>query len=209
MSKLIDLTGQRFGRLTVIKRTENNKRRKVQWLCQCECGTIKKVSGVCLRRGETISCGCYQRERAVECQTTHGLRYTRLYNIWSHINTRCYNENYKQYKDYGGRGIKNEFKEFKSFAAWAKKAEYKNDLTIDRINNNGNYSKDNCRWITRAEQNRNKRTNVFITHPRTGEKLCITDWSKKIGGSAPLIYDRIKRGWTIEKAITTLVGEAP
>jgi hypothetical protein len=139
----------------------------------------------------------------MEQKTTHGASGTKVYKVWASIIQRCNNPNHKFYKDYGGRGIKIMFTCFEDFRDWALANGYNDKLTIDRIENNGPYSRDNCQWATRAEQARNTRASVLITHPVTGETLCATDWSKKLGGSRHLVKDRIKYGWTPERAITT------
>ena len=146
MPKLNDLTGQRFGRLTVLERTE------LKWLCKCDCGNKKIVAGGHLVSGDTKSCGCLRIK--------HGMRNTRLYSIWHGMKERCYNTKHKFYKHYGGRGIKvcEEWKnDFQTFADWALSHGYADNLTIDRIDVNGNYEPSNCQWATNAEQQRNKR----------------------------------------------------
>jgi len=159
MGKLIDLTGQRFGRLVVIERAEN-KGGHAGWLCQCNCGKDVIVSSSSLRRGLSQSCGCKRREEISCLRSKHKGTKTRLYNIWQNMLKRCNNPHSSRYSDYGGRGITvcdEWLHDFIAFRDWALTHGYRDYLTIDRINNDKGYSPDNCRWATVAEQNRNKR----------------------------------------------------
>ena len=169
MSKINNLTGKRFGKLIVIKQCGSNKNGRALWLCQCDCGNKKIILGSSLITNLTQSCGCYNKEILKNVNSTHRMSYTKLYKVWQGMKTRCYNEKFLYYKNYGGRGIKicNEWlNNFEIFYIWAINNGYKENLTIDRINNDGNYEPSNCRWITRAEQNRNQRkTKKLIVEP--------------------------------------------
>jgi hypothetical protein len=194
----------KYGRLTVLMVPMAKRKSNKMVRVRCECGTYRTVELGKLKSGHTKSCGCLQRERAREVNTTHGGTGTKLYNVWRHINWRCNDPNAKAYKNYGGRGIKNKFKSFEEFEEFAACSGYREDLTIERIDNNGDYEPGNCRWATRAEQNRNTRANLDITHPVTGETLCAVDWSRRLGGKRSLVSTRIhKLGWSPERAITT------
>ena len=161
MPSFIDITGQRFGRLVVLRRSAPKKGyHGAMWECLCDCGTVTIANGQNLKRGNTTSCGCYGREKRTDSVRTHGESGTRLHCIWKAMHTRCYNPNFFAYKHYGGRGIGicSEWAEdFQAFYDWAMSNGYEDNLTIDRINSNGNYSPDNCRWVTMTEQNKNKR----------------------------------------------------
>ena len=161
-SKLIDLTGQVFGLLTVIDRVDKNKNindENVYWNCLCECGNKTRVSGMSLKRGTSQSCGCY----AKKLRTIHGMSDTRINRIWRHMINRCTNKNNDGYHNYGGRKINpitvcDEWRySFIAFYNWAMANGYADNLSIDRIDNDKGYCPENCRWTTKAIQNRNKR----------------------------------------------------
>lgn len=159
MPKLIDLTGQQFGWLTVVARAENIGR-QTAWLCKCDCGNMKIAQGWNLKSGQTASCGCKNKERPRTESITHGQSYTRLYTIWIGMKQRCHYHKHMHFKHYGGRGIVvcEEWKDnFEAFHDWAIQNGYSESLTIDRINVDGNYEPSNCRWATYSEQNKNRR----------------------------------------------------
>jgi len=207
MPKKIDLTGRRFGRLIVLHDTGERKNRCVAWHCKCDCGNEVDVRGDNLTSGNTTSCGCYNRERVVEANTTHGMsRQEKTYPVyvaWKSMLWRCENPNYKQYKDYGGRGVKvcEEWHDPVVFIDWALANGWREGLTLDRINNNGNYEPDNCRWATRKEQAQNRRSNHLVTF--NGKTQCLTDWATELGINGRTLFYRIDRlHWPIERALT-------
>ena len=160
MSKVKDLTGLRFGKLIVIKRVGSDKDGRAQWLTVCDCGTESVKIGKLLLNGHCKSCGCGEYENRLKSSISHGLSNTRLYNIWSAMKQRCYYTKHKDYHSYGGRGITvcDEWRnDFKTFYDWAITHGYRDDLSIDRIDVNGNYDPNNCRWATTLEQRLNQR----------------------------------------------------
>lgn len=206
MSKLIDLTGQRFGRLTVIKLLdERSKHGEKIWLCKCDCGNEKKAVSSYLRSGETKSCGCYQKEMASKFNSFHHLSKHKLYRKFMKMIARCENPNNPSYKDYGARGIticKEWREDFMKFYEWSINNGYSEDLSIDRIDNDKGYSPDNCRWTTKLRQNNNRRTSRYLEYD--GKRMTIADWGRETGIHQSLIGVRInKLHWSVEKALTT------
>lgn len=165
-----DLSGIKFGKLTVIEKigvtNEGKRGSRSVWLCECECGNKKEVERNRLTTGNTKSCGCLEHETKVKMHTKHGMAKTRLWNIWCGMKDRCYRKNNQDYSHYGGRGITvcEEWREdFQKFSDWSMANGYAENLTIDRINTDGNYEPSNCRWATRKEQTRNRRNTVKIS----------------------------------------------
>ena len=191
MRKVKDLTGQRFGRLTVIKldRVEN---KRTFWLCKCDCGTFKIFGRGLLTSGDAVSCGCYHREHIHEFGFKHGLTNSSLYTKWSGMIQRCCNTNSANFYRYGGRGITvcDEWKNnFISFYNWAINNGYSDELTIDRIDNNKGYYPDNCRWITRKQQMSNTRNNHYITY--NGVTHILTFWAKLLNVNVETLRYRV------------------
>ena len=168
MPNFIDLTGKRFGSVSVIERAENSARNEVMWRCRCDCGKEFTTRARSLRSGECTSCGCVRRAHSIaamaKANTKHGAAphrgYTKLYNTWRRMKGRCNRPTATSYQYYGGRGISvcDAWQhDFQAFRDWALAHGYREGLSIDRIDVNGNYCPENCRWITMAEQQRNKR----------------------------------------------------
>jgi hypothetical protein len=211
MSKREDITGKKFGHLTTIKYIKNNKHGRAIWLFECDCEnkTKKELAIADIKYAGTQSCGCLHKKRAKECNTKHGLSNNRIYDIWLHMKQRCYDKNYPKYKDWGGRGIKicNEWLEedgFKRFYEWSIKNGYQDNLTINRKNNDKDYTQTNCNWATRIEQANNRRNNHKIFYK--GKMQTLAQWEKEYGLREKLLYERLSYGWSTEEALTTPVG---
>lgn len=204
----IDLTGHKFGNLTVICRAGNNTRQDAMWLCRCDCGNEKVIKGGSLRSGATNSCGCGMikgLEKGWEYKK-HGLTKTRIYGIWANIKKRTSESaTGKSRKDYYDRGIRmcEEWKDdFMSFYKWSMENGYRDDLTIDRKDNNGNYEPSNCRWTSDIEQARNRRSNLNIEY--NGEIHTLKEWSEILDFEYEVVRERIQRyGWSIKRAFET------
>lgn len=199
-----DLTGKTFGRLMVIKRADPPRKfNSAMWECQCECGNTKMYSGSSLMQQQTRSCGCLKKELTKDLKYTHGQRYTRLHCIWGNMKQRTLNPNNKSAKNYNLRGISicEDWKVFEMFYDWANKNGYEEHLTIERIDNDGNYEPGNCRWATKLEQSRNTRKSIVYTYKN--ETRCLSEFCDMLGLNYHTIYSRIEKGWELEKAFET------
>lgn len=159
-----DLKGIRFERLVALREHPVRKNGSICWVCKCDCGNKTIVTSTKLRIGHTRSCGCLSKEITSKMRRTHGGSRTDLYVMWSAMKRRCQKPNVKSYKDYGGRGISvcDEWEDYAVFRKWANENGYEKGLSIDRIDNDGNYHPDNCRWVTQKENNENTRLNVWV-----------------------------------------------
>ncbi len=201
MPKKLNLIGKNFGKLTVIDES-GYRNKKVYWLCQCACGNLCEVPTGNLRSGNTTSCGCVHKESVSKLFKTHGKTDTRLYVIWCHMKQRCYDENIKLYEYYGRRGIVmcDEWKDsFQAFYDWSINNGYNDTLTIDRIDVNGNYEPSNCRWATKTQQSRNRRSNIYFTY--NGETHCLKEWCELLSLNYGTVHSRLCRNWSIERAL--------
>ena len=206
--KLIDLTGQRFGRLVVLERANCNYH-GAYWLCKCDCGNEKIISGTSLRKALTISCGCYAKEQRRKATTKHGFARTKLNYAYDHMIKRCYSSKDKYFKNYGGRGIKvcdEWLNDSRIFYKWAIENGYDSNapymkFTLDRIAVNGDYSPENCRFVDIKTQCNNRTSNFLITYD--GLTMNATEWSKKTGLNPRTIIKRIRSGWSAKEALTT------
>lgn len=197
---LIDIKGKRYGRLVVTK-FSFVKNESAYWECLCDCGNKKIIKGYSLRSGTTKSCECLHREiaRALQKKTNykHGLSHSRIDIVFKGIQSRCNKKANPAYKNYGGRGIKCEWKSVVGFFKDMGSPPSKK-YSIDRIDNNGNYSKKNCRWATKSEQALNRRTAHLITYKSKTQNM--KTWAKELGIKNSVLWWRIKKGWSIERA---------
>ena len=203
MSRLLDITGKRFGRLTVLNREGSNLEGRAMWKCKCDCGSEKIILGKSLRVGLTKSCGCIVNELRNE-RTRNKYKGTKLHNSWRAMKGRCMDKNNERYSNYGGRGIVvcDEWRNsFENFRKWALENGYSYGLTIDRIDNDGNYEPNNCRWATSEEQANNKRDNHLIKCK--GETKTLIQWADSLNINYSTLFSRLSSGWSIEKAFTT------
>jgi hypothetical protein len=206
MPALVDLTGLRFGRLTVTHKAESrnlrNPRNKcTRWTCQCDCGNRVTVYGSSLKRKLTQSCGCLGLERFISRATTHGLSKSPEYGVWMHMRNRCHKPKNKRYKDYGGRGItvcsrwRNSFENFLADMGTRPSPIH----SINRKDNNKGYSPDNCCWSTKWEQQRNMRNNRWLE--AFGRRKILSDWARDLGFHCTTIHHYLKTGRTLEDFI--------
>ena len=205
-----DITGSDFGYWHVVSRAPNDKDGNTYWNCQCVCGTERVISGHNLRRGYTTNCGCMTKKLLSESHIKHGgssiyatSENTKLYKVWNSMRSRCKNETSQSYSYYGGRGI-NICEEwdnsFEAFRKWSLDNGYKIGLTIDRINVNGDYCPENCRWVDRVTQANNTTRTRYVTY--NGETRTIKEWSEITGINYNTLVGRLYRyHWPVEDAL--------
>lgn len=190
--------------LTAIRKVGTAHDGQALWLCKCDCGNTHIARGHTLRRGETKSCGCKRNELLGRSRRKHGMTNTRIYSIWAGMKNRCFNPLEPAFKNYGNRGITvcDDWKNsFEVFCEWAMENGYSDNLSIDRIDNNGNYCPENCRWVTPEKQANNRRSNHYIEF--NGETHTIQEWSRITGIRHGTIERRINKiGCSIEDALT-------
>lgn len=193
------MIGERFNRLVVLSE-QGKSNRGYDYLCQCDCGNQKVINGSLIRKNQVRSCGCIKSEIIKKKNTTHGLTKSPAYQSWQAMKNRCLNENQKSFNNYGGRGIEicKSWLSFENFIA--DMGERPIGTTLERIDNNKGYSKENCKWATITEQSRNTRQVVNLTFQ--GKSMCMMDWAKETGIPYPTIQDRRNRGWSTERILT-------
>lgn len=215
MTTVVDLTGKRFGRLTVLSRGGNTKDKRSTWLCLFDCGNCKVVRASNLIAGQTKSCGClYYESRKNAAQKVkgekshlykHGLSKSRINSIYRGIKKRCYNHNEPSYPNYGGRGIRMcdiWENDFMPFYRWSMENGYSDTLSIDRIDVDGDYCPENCRWVDWKTQQNNRRNNKVIEY--NGVSHTVAEWADISGVKRKTLYKRLNNGWEFERAITAI-----
>lgn len=203
----LDIIGQRFGKLVAIHRCGSNRRGRAIWRLQCDCGSkiTRCVDG--LRRAAKPSCGCFKpgslNKGRAPASKTHGMSLTRIYSVWQNMRWRCHDPNNYRFRDYGGRGIKvcDEWQRFEPFMAWAHSNGYRDDLQIDRIDNDAGYRPENCRFVTPAENMRNQRTT--IRYVVGGESVSLPELAERYDLRSATIRHRIENiGMTPDEAVS-------
>jgi hypothetical protein len=192
-----------FDRLTVIAYTGVTVRKTSLWLCRCICGVEKVIAGTHLISGHTRSCGCLNKELTVARNTTHGLSGIPAYKVWDSMLQRCRNPRDRSFANYGGRGIGvcERWEKFENFLG--DMGEPPPGMTLDRRENDGDYTPENCKWATRSEQMRNTRQSRILTFK--DKSLCVVDWAEILGIDRKVLYKRLDYGWSVEKTLSTPV----
>lgn len=196
--RLIDRTGEVYGRLRVISRAPNANASdtNARWNCKCECGRMVLAYGQDLKKGKVKSCGCLNAQRIYR----HGYSRTAVYNVWKQILQRCENPKSPSYGNYGERGITVDPR-WRDFLAFLEDmGEPPAGATIDRRDNSAGYSKENCRWVSYQENLNNKRDNRVLA--LNGRKQTVTQWAEELGVSREALFGRLRRGWTAERTLT-------
>lgn len=210
---ITDLIGKKYGRLEVVGRAQDrilpSGKKEVMWICKCECGNFKNVRAESLKRGNTISCGCYRKEysqKRARNRTKHGFGGQKIYKVWKSMIDRCENPKNKSYKNYGEVGISvcDEWRSVDNFVKWAQKAGYKEGLTLERVDNSCGYNPNNCIWADRYTQNNHTSRNHMLEYK--GKTQTIAQWAREFNISYCALKSRInKYGWSVEVALETPV----
>lgn len=197
----IDLTGNKYGRLTVLKLAVDERGKKKKWLCKCDCGNKVIVSGSNLRSGHSSQCKQCALAELAEKKIKHGGTKTKLYYVWRGMITRCGDKSARAYMRYGGRGICvcKEWQDFGKFRDWALSNGYSDGLEIDRVDNDGNYEPSNCRWVNKQRNANNKSNNRLLTY--NGETLTMAEMARKYNVPYKLLHKRLMRGMPIDDAL--------
>lgn len=197
--------GDRFGLLTAISEFKCKLDKKIYIICKCDCGNISSVQKWHLIAGKTISCGCEIVRRNKEVHTKHGMSRSKMYQSWLSMKQRCCNPNFEDFHNYGGRGITicdRWLMSFENFLFDMGLMPENGNYTLERINNNKGYYPDNCKWETFKNQQRNRRNNHVISY--NGESLTVAEWGDRTGIKPNTILIRIRRGWSIESALSRI-----
>lgn len=197
-SRIDDISGQKYGMLTIEKYVGKNKSGNSMWKCKCDCGNVRIFPKPYFRNSKILNCGCN-----INGKSMHGMTGTRLYIIWRGMKERCFNPNCNTYKDYGARGIsicQEWIDDFMNFYNWSMANGYSDDLTIDRINNGGDYKPSNCRWTTKLTQANNKRNNRYIEY--NGKNQTIAQWSRETGIKSATINNRLNKNLPLDEVFS-------
>lgn len=197
----INIVGKKFGKLTVVVRYENSKNGQTRFFCKCDCGGSTIARGYSLRKGTSLSCGCFQKEKNIFTHITHGMSLDPLYKIWHNMIQRCENKNHKNYRHYGGRGI-SVCQHWHTFEKWYGDmgARPSPRHSMERINNDGNYEPGNVYWATDKDQHNNTRRNHFIEFQ--DQRKTLAQWAEIKGIPYNTLTSRIYKNWSIEDALT-------
>jgi hypothetical protein len=201
MGRFRDLSGERFGRLLVLQKNGYNKHHQLYWLCECDCGNRKNVLGCVLSRGDTNSCGCLAKESIAKVNYRHGMTKTPIYGLWHAMIQRCYDKNSHAYSRYGGRGINvcDKWQTFEGF--YEDMGDKPKGKSLERLDNNGDYSPENVVWANAKTQSNNKRNNVVLEH--NGKKQTMQQWCDELNLKIGTVWARLNvYGYTTEKALT-------
>lgn len=201
MARIIDLTGQRFGKLSVIKEVGREKSGSVSWQCKCDCGKLTTTSSTYLRKGHTKSCGCLHEGKLADGNKKHGMHGTKIYYSWYGMKRRCVDKNNKAYYRYGGRGIEvcEKWHTFEGFYE-DMSATHKDGLQLDRIDVNKGYYKENCRWSNSIEQANNKENNRVLTYE--DKPYTMSELSKKFNINYGTLKSRLNKGLSVQDAVS-------
>lgn len=196
-----NLAGQRFGKLTVLGPVIDEPCKKKKWLCRCDCGRECVVTGSNLKSAHSTQCKSCQLLAVQKGNVIHGQSHTKLYNVWNGIRMRCENAHHKSYADYGGRGIKlcPEWHDATAFLNWAWSNGYRAGLEIDRIDNDGDYSPENCHWIPRKNNANNKRNCKYVVHD--GETRTVAEWASHFNVNYKNLCRNLSKGYSIDDAV--------
>ena len=200
MGKAIDMSGHRYGRLTVVEMSGHNKHNQRLWRCVCDCGNDAEVIGFLLRQGQTQSCGCLAKESIASVNYKHGKSKSQIWSIHHSMMDRCYLKTSHAYHRYGGRGITvcDRWHDFENF--YADMGDKPKGMSLERIDNDKGYSPENVKWASYKEQANNTRSNRILTY--MGKSQNITQWAEELGIKMTTIWARLQRGWTVERALT-------